>query len=163
MAFSCCAFIEGRKPTSRLSPWPSTGKNSSIGSYDFIPDQWYISLITYTAAGAFLLSKFLPSQGLRMLAEFSGKRSQVWSAHLSKCAADSVRSGHRIQIGLYFQPTNCVRTTVSGGDYVKGYTITAVPEMVGKKGDRGFCIDQNGGSPKYDPAGGTNCTQLVLQ
>ena len=65
--------------------------------------------------------------------------------------------------GYVFNITNCVKTSSTGGDYVKGYTITAVPETVGKTGDRGFCGDQNGGSPKYDPAGGINCIQLLLQ
>jgi type IV pilus assembly protein PilA len=63
--------------------------------------------------------------------------------------------------GYIFNITNCVKSAVSGSDYVRGYTITAVPQAVGKTGDRGFCIDQNGGSPKYDPAGGTNCTSLL--
>ncbi len=41
-----------------------------------------------------------------------------------------------------------------------GYTITAVPQTVGKTGDRGFCGDQFG-TIKSDPAGGTNCTQTL--
>jgi type IV pilus assembly protein PilA len=65
--------------------------------------------------------------------------------------------------GYIFSISNCVKSTLGGKDYVKSYKATAVPETVGKTGDRGFCIDQNGGSPKYDPAGGTNCTQLLLQ
>ena len=65
--------------------------------------------------------------------------------------------------GYIFKITNCVRTSSAGVDYVKGYTVIAVPETVGKTGDRGFCGDQNGGSPKYDSSGGTNCTQLLLQ
>jgi type IV pilus assembly protein PilA len=65
--------------------------------------------------------------------------------------------------GYVFNITNCERTTTGEADYVKGYTVTAVPEAVGKTGDRGFCSDQNGGSPKYDPAGGTNCITLLLQ
>jgi type IV pilus assembly protein PilA len=48
--------------------------------------------------------------------------------------------------------------TINGTDRSNGYTITAVPQTVGKTGDRGFCADQFG-SIKYDPAGGTNCTQ----
>jgi len=63
--------------------------------------------------------------------------------------------------GYIFAITNCSKITVSGTDRVTGYTLTAVPEAVGKSGDRGFCTDQNGGSPKYDTAGGTNCTQLL--
>ena len=63
--------------------------------------------------------------------------------------------------GYIFAITNCSKKAVTGADYVTGYTVTAVPQAVGKTGDRGFCIDQNGGSPKYDSAGGTNCTQLL--
>jgi len=33
---------------------------------------------------------------------------------------------------------------------------------VGKTGDRGFCSDE-GGTIKFDPAGGTNCTQSLGQ
>ena len=63
--------------------------------------------------------------------------------------------------GYVFNITNCTKVTVNNTDRITGYTITAVPQTVGKTGDRGFCGDENGGSPKYDPAGGTNCTQLL--
>jgi type IV pilus assembly protein PilA len=62
--------------------------------------------------------------------------------------------------GYIFTISKCIK---SGTDYVKGYAVTAVPETVGRTGDRGFCIDQDGGSPMYDPAGGTSCTQWALQ
>jgi type IV pilus assembly protein PilA len=63
--------------------------------------------------------------------------------------------------GYIFNITNCTKVTVAGTDRITGFTVTAVPEAIGKTGNRGFCSDQNGGSPKYDPAGGTNCTQLL--
>ncbi len=63
--------------------------------------------------------------------------------------------------GYIFNISNCVKGAGAGSNYIKGYTVTAVPQAVGKTGDRGFCIDQNGGSPKYDPSGGINCTQLL--
>jgi type IV pilus assembly protein PilA len=63
--------------------------------------------------------------------------------------------------GYIFNITNCTKVTVAGTDRITGFEVTAVPEAVGKTGNRGFCSDQNGGSPKYDPAGGTNCTQLL--
>ena len=50
------------------------------------------------------------------------------------------------------------KVTVNGADHSNGYKITAVPQTVGKTGDRGFCSDQFG-NIKYDLAGGTNCTQ----
>lgn len=63
--------------------------------------------------------------------------------------------------GYIFAITNCTKVTVAGTDRITGFEVTAVPEAVGKTGDRGFCSDENGGSPKYDPVGGTNCTQLL--
>jgi type IV pilus assembly protein PilA len=63
--------------------------------------------------------------------------------------------------GYVFNITNCSKVTVGGTDRITGFEVTAVPEAVGKTGNRGFCSDQNGGSPKYDSAGGTNCTQLL--
>lgn len=38
------------------------------------------------------------------------------------------------------------------------YTIVAKPQTVGKTGDRSYCTDENG-HLKFDPAGGTECTQ----
>lgn len=63
--------------------------------------------------------------------------------------------------GYLFNVTNCQKVTINGTDKITAYTITAVPQAVGKTGDRGFCTDQFGGAPKYDPAGGTSCTQLL--
>jgi len=60
--------------------------------------------------------------------------------------------------GYVFTISNCVKVTNGGTDHVNGYTLTAVPQTVGKTGDRAFCTDQFG-TIKVDPAGGTNCTQ----
>ncbi|HUV71336.1 MAG TPA: prepilin-type N-terminal cleavage/methylation domain-containing protein [Terracidiphilus sp.] len=60
--------------------------------------------------------------------------------------------------GYIFTITCTNKVTINGTDRSNGYTITAVPQTVGKSGDRGFCSDQFG-SIKYDPTGGTNCTQ----
>jgi len=60
--------------------------------------------------------------------------------------------------GYIFTIGNCTKVTVNGTDRVTGYNVTAVPQTVGKTGDRGFCSDQNG-TIKYDQTGGTNCTQ----
>ena len=43
-----------------------------------------------------------------------------------------------------------------------GYQVTATPLTVGKTGDLGYCMDENG-LIKSDPAGGTNCTQPISQ
>jgi type IV pilus assembly protein PilA len=63
--------------------------------------------------------------------------------------------------GYTFALSNCTKVSVNGQDRITGFTVTAVPQTVGKTGNRGFCSDQFGGAPKYDPAGGTNCTQLL--
>jgi type IV pilus assembly protein PilA len=61
--------------------------------------------------------------------------------------------------GYVFAITNCTKVNVSGTDRITSYTITAVPQTIGKTGDSGFCGDDS--SIKSDPTGGTNCTQLV--
>ncbi|MGA8742564.1 MAG: prepilin-type N-terminal cleavage/methylation domain-containing protein [Terracidiphilus sp.] len=65
-----------------------------------------------------------------------------------------------IKDGYIFNITNCVKSTANNSERVTSYTLTAVPATVGKTGDRGFCIEA-GGAIKADPAGGTNCTQMV--
>jgi type IV pilus assembly protein PilA len=65
-----------------------------------------------------------------------------------------------IKSGYIFSITNCTKVTINNGDRVTSYTATAVPATPGKTGDRGFCLE-SGGAMKADPAGGTNCTQMV--
>jgi type IV pilus assembly protein PilA len=62
--------------------------------------------------------------------------------------------------GYIFNISNCQKVTVNGTDRVTSYTVTGVPQTVGKTGDSGFCSSE-GGTIKSDPTGGTNCTQLV--
>lgn len=62
--------------------------------------------------------------------------------------------------GYVFSIGNCTKVTINSTDRYTGYTVTAVPQTVGKSGDRGFCSDQFG-TIKADPAGATNCTQLL--
>jgi type IV pilus assembly protein PilA len=62
--------------------------------------------------------------------------------------------------GYIFTITNCVKNALNGSERVDGYTLTAVPEVVGKTGDLGYCSDE-GGILKQDPAGGVNCAELV--
>jgi type IV pilus assembly protein PilA len=65
-----------------------------------------------------------------------------------------------IKDGYVFTITNFTKTTVNGIDRANSYEVTAVPEAVGKSGDRGYCLDQYG-EMKFDPTGGSNCTQSV--
>ena len=62
--------------------------------------------------------------------------------------------------GYTFSVTCTDKVTINGTEHSNGYKVIAVPQTVGKSGVRGFCTDQYG-SIKYDPAGGTNCTQLL--
>ena len=62
--------------------------------------------------------------------------------------------------GYTFVITCGNKITVSNQDVYTSYTLTAVPQTVGKTGDRGYCSDENN-IIKFDPAGGTNCTQTI--
>ena len=65
-----------------------------------------------------------------------------------------------IKSGYIFAISNCTKVNLNGTDRITGYQITAVPQTVGKTGNRGFCSDEFG-TIKSDPAGGTNCTQSL--
>ena len=62
--------------------------------------------------------------------------------------------------GYTFAITNCNKVNINNQDMVTSFEITAVPQAIGKTGDRGFCSDENN-TIRYDPAGGTNCTQPI--
>jgi type IV pilus assembly protein PilA len=79
------------------------------------------------------------------------------SAHvLDQGLATGMKSGYQFSI------TNCVKNSQNGSDRVTGFTILAQPQTVGRTGNRTFCGDE-GGEIKFDPTGGTNCTQLLTQ
>jgi len=78
------------------------------------------------------------------------------SAEAAQVLPNDLASG--INSGYVFVIGNCNRVSLSDTERVTGYTITAVPQDVGKTGSRGFCSDESG-TIKYDPVGGTNCTQ----
>lgn len=82
----------------------------------------------------------------------SGAPSATSAQILQQDLASGYKSGYIFSIG------NCTKVTINGQDRYTGYTVTAVPETVGKTGDRGFCSDQFG-TIKTDPAGASNCTQ----
>jgi len=85
----------------------------------------------------------------------SGAPTPAAAQMLQSDLASGYKSGYIFTIG------NCTKVSINGQDRITGYTVTAVPQTVGKSGNRGFCSDQYGGAPKYDPAGGTNCTQQL--
>jgi type IV pilus assembly protein PilA len=84
----------------------------------------------------------------------SGPPSPTAAQILQADITSGFKSGYIITI------SNCAKVTVNGTDRNNSYTVTAVPQTVGKTGDLGFCSDDNG-AIKEDPAGGTNCTKLV--
>ena len=67
-----------------------------------------------------------------------------------------------IKSGYQFSISNCIKNSQNGTDRVTGFTLIAQPLTVGKTGNRTFCSDESG-QIKFDPAGGTNCTQSLGQ
>jgi type IV pilus assembly protein PilA len=60
--------------------------------------------------------------------------------------------------GYVFNLTNCSKAQgANNQDVFTSYEVTAVPQTVGKTGNRGFCMDMTG-EIKVDMAGGTNCS-----
>lgn len=86
----------------------------------------------------------------------SGPPSPTSAKMLQQDLASGVKSGYQFTI------SNCVKNTANGNDRVTGYTVIAQPLTVGKSGNRTFCSDENG-QIKFDPTGGTNCTQILGQ
>lgn len=62
--------------------------------------------------------------------------------------------------GYTFTITCGTKVTVNNQDMYTSYTLTGVPQTVGKTGDRGYCSDEND-IIKFDPTGATNCTQTI--
>ncbi len=116
---------------------------------------------------------------LRMLDEMEGQYNSTYPDHGFACSLnalggkvgsgpptaeaaqlipDDLASGHKA--GYTFTISNCAKTTINNVDQYNSYQITAVPNSVGHSGNRGFCTDENG-EIRYDPKGGTNCTELL--
>jgi type IV pilus assembly protein PilA len=87
-------------------------------------------------------------------------KSGAPSATSSQLLQSDLSSG--IKSGYIFTISNCTKVNLNGTDRITGYQVSAVPETVGKTGNRGFCSDEFG-TIKQDPAGGTNCVQNVGQ
>jgi type IV pilus assembly protein PilA len=65
-----------------------------------------------------------------------------------------------VKQGYQFAITCADKVTSNNVDRFNSFTVTAVPLSVGKTGDRGYCTDETG-QIKYDPAGGSTCSQLL--
>jgi type IV pilus assembly protein PilA len=85
-------------------------------------------------------------------------KSGAPSAQSSQLLSPDLASGQKA--GYTFAITNCTKVNVNNQDMVTGYEVTAVPNSIGRTGDRGFCSDENN-TIRFDPAGGTNCTQPI--
>jgi type IV pilus assembly protein PilA len=93
------------------------------------------------------------------LTELGGDpKSGAPSAQSAQLISPDLASGQKA--GYSFAITNCTKVTVNNQDMYTSFEITAVPNKVGKTGDRGYCSDENN-SLRFDPAGGTNCTQSI--
>jgi type IV pilus assembly protein PilA len=93
------------------------------------------------------------------LAELGGDpKSGAPSAQSAQLIGPDLASGQKA--GYTFAITNCQKVTVNNQDMYTSYEVTAVPNKVGKTGDRGFCSDENN-TIRFDPAGGVNCTQPI--
>ncbi len=86
----------------------------------------------------------------------AGEPSPTAAQMLQGALASGFKSGY------IFAISNCTRETAKGTDLYTGFVITAVPQKVGKTGNRGFCDDQFG-TITYDPDGGANCTRTLDQ
>jgi type IV pilus assembly protein PilA len=85
-------------------------------------------------------------------------KSGAPSAQSAQLLDNSLSSGQKA--GYTFAITNCTKVTVNNQDMYTGYEITAVPQSIGRSGDRGYCSDENN-TIRFDPAGGNNCTQPI--
>src|ERR1700677_4116207 len=85
-------------------------------------------------------------------------KSGAPTAQASQLVSPDLATGQKA--GYTFAITSCTKVTVNNQDMYTSYEITAVPQSIGNSGDRGFCSDANN-IIKFDPAGGTNCTQPI--
>jgi type IV pilus assembly protein PilA len=86
----------------------------------------------------------------------SGPPTATSAQVLQQDLATGIKSGYQFTIG------NCTKNSANGTDRITGYQIVAQPLTVGKSGNRTFCSDETG-QIKFDPTGGTNCTQNLSQ
>lgn len=104
-------------------------------------------------------SSTYPSNGFACaLSALGGAPGATPTAQAAGILGTDLASGHKA--GYAFAITNCTKVTINNQDQITSYQITAVPEQVGKTGDRGFCSD-DASVIQVDPKGGTNCTSSL--
>jgi type IV pilus assembly protein PilA len=92
------------------------------------------------------------------LAAMGGKEgSGAPTPEAAQLIPEDLASGNKS--GYTFNVSCGTKVTVNNQDQATSYSLTAVPNTVGKTGDRGFCSDGN--EIRVDPKGGTNCTELL--
>ena len=126
----------------------SANENSAIQSLRTI-EQAELSYNSAYQANGFACT--LPALG-------GDPKSGAPSAQSAQLVESALAGGQKA--GYTFAVTNCNKVTINNQDQYTSFEITAVPQAVGKTGDRGFCADENN-VIRYDPAGGTNCTQPI--
>ena len=126
----------------------SANENSAIQSLRTI-EQAELSYNSAYQANGFACT--LPALG-------GDPKSGAPSAQSAQLIESALAGGQKA--GYTFAVTNCNKVTINNQDQYTSFEITAVPQAVGKTGDRGFCADENN-VIRYDPAGGTNCTQPI--
>jgi type IV pilus assembly protein PilA len=101
-----------------------------------------------------------PSHGFACsLATLGGKQTGGGgTAEAAGLIPDDLASGSKA--GYNFTISNCAKNTVNNVDQYNSYQITATPVNVGKTGNRTFCSDESG-QLRFDPKGGTNCTEIL--
>ncbi len=92
------------------------------------------------------------------LAALGGDRAAAPSPAAAGLLPPDLAGGQKA--GYTFALVNCNKVTINNQDQYTSYEITAVPQKVGNTGDRGFCSDDSQ-QVKYDPKGGTACTQPI--
>jgi type IV pilus assembly protein PilA len=105
-------------------------------------------------------SSLYPQHGFTCsLAALGGKEgSGTPTPEAAQLIADDLASGSKA--GYTFSIVCGEKSTINNIDQVNSYTINAIPNAVGKTGNRGFCTDPSG-QIRYDPKGASNCTELL--
>ena len=86
----------------------------------------------------------------------SGAPSPEGAQLIQPDLATGTKAGYRFGIA------SCTKMNEAGSERIVGFKVTAVPQTPEKTGERGFCSDETG-VVKFDPAGGTNCTENLPQ
>jgi type IV pilus assembly protein PilA len=101
-------------------------------------------------------SSTYPAEGFACnLAALGGSVGETQNAQSAHMLSPDLATGQKD--GYTFTISNCSKVSVNGKDQFTTYSVTAVPQTVGKTGDKGFCTDESG-EVRMDPQGGTACT-----